>query len=118
MLDFLEIIKEKGAGDLLFDADIEAWASILLKAPEIDEDDEAFDYNWYTQGVYLSLYNDGRKCLRIGKEQINLSYQGINFFKDDNAEVHRKMCELDGEPMHKLGYTYLCLLYTSDAADD
>jgi len=107
IIEYLEIIEKKGAGNLLFKSKIQSWINILQANPEISKDDQAIDYNWNELGIYLSVYHDERRSLRIGHKQKKLTYKGIDFFEDDNDEVHRKMCELDGYPMYKLGYTYL-----------
>ena len=108
MLDFLEIIKEKGGGDLLFDADIETWNEVLNEKPKITRDDESTDYFWSKSGISYFDYNDGTKEMTvIVKKQKKLSYKGVGISEDNNIDVHRAMCELDGETMHKLGYTYL-----------
>ncbi len=82
MLDFLEIIKEKGAGDLLFDADIETWNEVLNEKPKITRDDESTDYFWSKSGISYFDYNDGTKEMTvIVKKQKNYPIKELEFLK-------------------------------------
>lgn len=106
-IEKLEIVKNEGAGNLLFSRDLQSWISNLNASPRIIKNETSIHNTWIQEDINLIEHKAGGKELTIGTKQKNLCYEGILFFKDNNDDVHRKLCELDGSPMYYYGYTFL-----------